>query len=60
MYLFIECAMNLDDFIDMSPVTGEGEVMDYKSFIKHFTWNIAKYICVENPIDNFCKVYTVW
>jgi len=29
--------MNLDDFIDMTPLMGEGEVMDYKTFIKNFS-----------------------
>ena len=29
--------MNLDDFIDMTPFDGEGEVMDYKAFVKTFT-----------------------
>lgn len=29
--------MNLDDFIDMSPEEGEGEVMDFKTFVKAFS-----------------------
>ena len=29
--------MNLQEFIDMSQLEGEGEVMDYKTFIKSFT-----------------------
>lgn len=34
---FIESTMNLQEFIDMSQGEGEGQVMDYKTFIKSFT-----------------------
>lgn len=36
-FYFIESTMNLQEFIDMSQGEGEGQVMDYKTFIKSFT-----------------------
>ena len=37
MFSFADNTMNLDDFIDMSPDEGEGEVMDFKTFVKAFS-----------------------
>jgi len=34
---FIDNTMNLQEFIDMTNEEGEGQVMDYKTFIKSFS-----------------------
>lgn len=34
-----ESTMNLQEFIDMTAAEGEGQVMDYKSFIRNYTSN---------------------
>lgn len=39
LFHFSESAMNLQEFIDMTTGEGEGQVMDYKSFIKNFASN---------------------
>lgn len=36
--------MNLQEFIDMTTGEGEGQVMDYKSFIKNFASNDWLYL----------------
>lgn len=36
VFCLIESTMNLQEFIDMTG-EGEGEVMDYKTFIRSFT-----------------------
>jgi hypothetical protein len=43
-YFFTDCIMNLDDFIDMTPL-GEGTVMDYKTFTKSFSNSQTKSTC---------------
>ena len=37
MFIFIDNTMNLQEFIDMTNEEGEGQVMDYKTFIKSFS-----------------------
>ena len=36
--------MNLQEFIDMTAGEGEGQVMDYKSFIRNYTSNDWLYV----------------
>lgn len=39
LFHFAESTMNLQEFIDMTAGEGEGQVMDYKSFIRNYTSN---------------------
>ena len=49
--------MNLQEFIDMTAGEGEGQVMDYKSFIRNYTSNDWLYVLQNLEVLSIHLIY---